>query len=111
MLFWHIFSKSAISLKILQTKDDIESEHVMILPTKKLRPENSLIFIGGEVLKCLDQPKTISNVWNSLKSKSRETSSLKVLNYTFDWYVLTLDFLYAINAIEVSDGVLSKRVR
>ena len=81
----------------------------MILPSKKMRPENSLIYIGGEVLRRLDEPKTVSGVWNVLKEQHSHNLNTRPLKFTYDWFVLSLDFLFTIGAIELREGRLYKR--
>ncbi len=80
----------------------------MILPSKKLRPENSLIYIGGEVLRILHEPKTVSSVWNLLKEQQSHNLNTQPLKFTYDWFVLSLDFLFTIGVIELREGRLHK---
>lgn len=81
----------------------------MILPSKKLRPENSLIYIGGKVLKILDEPKTVSSVWQVLKEQQSHNLSTRPLKFTYDWFVLSLDILFTIGALELREGRLYKK--
>ena len=81
----------------------------MILPSKKLKPENSLIHIGGRVLRILDEPKTVSSVWQSLKEQQRRNLNTQPLKFTYDWFVLSLDLLFTMGALELHEGSLSKR--
>jgi hypothetical protein len=74
----------------------------MILPTKHLRPERAILTVGAEVLKLLTEPKTVSRLWDELKRVMDERSSTRKVNY--DWFVLTLDFLYMLGAIEMDQG-------
>jgi len=70
----------------------------MILPTKHLSENRALLRIGAELLRLLDKPKTISRLWEELKRSyngAMEKSSL-----TYDWFILGLDLLYMINAVE-----------
>ena len=73
----------------------------MILPSKHMSQEKALLTVGAELLKHLDRPKTISAVWEDM----RHSASL-----SYDWFVLALDLLYAIDAIEILDGLLMRRV-
>jgi len=81
----------------------------MILPSKKLRPENSLIYIGGKVLKILDEPRTVSSVWQELKQQQSHNHNTKPLKFTYDWFVLSLDLLFTMGALELYEGRLYKR--
>jgi hypothetical protein len=78
----------------------------MILPTKGVEPDRALLTVGAEVLRLLDYPKTLSRVWEELR-RGREGSSAET-TLTFDWFVLSLDLLYAVGAIEFTRGKLKK---
>ncbi len=78
----------------------------MILPTKHLRPERAILTVGAEVLKLLTEPKTVSRLWDELKRVMDERSSTRKVNY--DWFVLTLDFLYMLGAIEMDQGRIQR---
>lgn len=77
----------------------------MILPTKHLTEDRALLSVGGEVLGILDEPKTVSRVWDELR---RPSPSQKRPTITYDWFVLSLDLLYTINAIDLERGRLRK---
>jgi hypothetical protein len=78
----------------------------VILPSKKLSIENSLIYIGGEVLALLHEPKTVSRVWEELKIKRAGHPNLDAPAMTYDWFVLTLDLLFLLGALDLSQGRL-----
>ena len=79
----------------------------MILPSKHLGRDRALLTIGGEVLGILNEPKTVSRVWDELKSeKARKTAKSPII--TFDWFVLALDLLFLLNAIEMDQGRLRR---
>ena len=77
----------------------------MILPTKNLDQSRALLEVGGEILHLLTSPKTISNLWENFKAY--RVSNLKSA-ITFDWFILALDFLYIIEAIEYDSGKLRR---
>jgi hypothetical protein len=54
------------------------------------------------VLHLLNEPKTISRLWTEIRIKS-DTSLL-----TYDWFVLALDLLYTLNAVEFEKGRLRR---
>jgi hypothetical protein len=81
----------------------------VIVPTKGVRPERSLLFIAGQVLKDLDGPTTVSGAWEALSRRRRNEGQKATV--TFDWYVLALDLLRALGAIELSEGMLAQPVR
>lgn len=77
----------------------------MLMPTKHIKTENAIIGVGGEVLDLLDHDKTVSRVFHDLQQKRKE-SELTTIH--FDWFLLAVDFLYAIGAIRFEAGVLKK---
>jgi len=77
----------------------------MILPTKRLSDDRALLTVGAEVLRLLDEPKTVSRAWEDLK-QVRASSYREPLAY--DWFVLALDLLYTLKAVEFERGKLSR---
>lgn len=71
----------------------------MILPTKGIPPRRALISLGGEVLRLLAETKTISRLWDDFR-KSRVPAA----DVTFDWFVLSLDLLFLLGAVEFERG-------
>ena len=80
----------------------------MILPTKRLSIESSLFGVGADVLRLLNQPKSISRVWEEMKVARQEYNE-RGERLTFEWFVLALDFLFLMELISLEDGVLTKR--
>lgn len=74
----------------------------MILPTKHLSTERSLLGIGAEVIHLLDRPKTVSRLWEDIKKLRGE----KACQLSFDWFTLSLIFLYTIGAVQIKSGRL-----
>ncbi|MFH1197970.1 MAG: ABC-three component system middle component 6 [bacterium] len=72
----------------------------MILPSKHISQENALLTLGAKILIHLDEPRTISAVWEKMYKSSPGN---------YDWFVLALDLLYTINCIEIIDGLLRRR--
>ena len=68
----------------------------MILPTKNITQENSLLGIGGLLLSQLAQPKSITKLWDRVKAKENITS--------FENFILALDLLYLLEAIHMRNG-------
>ena len=71
----------------------------MILPTKGILPRKALISIGGEVLRTLDDAQTVSRLWDDFRRSNDPKGEV-----TFDWFVLALDLLYILGAIEFDRG-------
>lgn len=72
----------------------------MILPTKHISSQHSILGAGSVVLTFLNKPQTVTALWN----KAREHPGLGMY-----WrFILTLDFLFTIGAIEFQDGLITK---
>lgn len=78
----------------------------MLLPTKHLPAEQSLLWIGAEILTLLNAPKTVSRVWEELRKLRKD--SFESSTVTYDWFVLALDVLYMFGAIELHRGKIRK---
>ena len=77
----------------------------MILPTKHLPTERSLIAIGADIVGLLDEPKSVSKLWLDFQKLNEQRN----LRLTFDWFTLAISMLYAIDAVEPSDHRLRRR--
>jgi hypothetical protein len=80
----------------------------MILPTKRLSIESSLLGVGADVLRALNEPKSVSRVWDELK-RIRRAANDRGERLTFEWFVLALDLLFSAGLIRLEHGVLSRR--
>lgn len=78
----------------------------MILPTKHIRPDRALLAVGGDLLVSLREPMTVSRLWDDVRSKRGGPGESAPINY--DWFVLALDLLFMIGAIELDRGLLRK---
>ena len=74
----------------------------MILPGKHLKPDRSLLGIGGEILEILEHEQTVTELWQRVQTKRDGVKS----SITFDWFILSLSFLYAIGAVNFDRGIL-----
>jgi hypothetical protein len=79
----------------------------VILPSKHLSQERALLTIGGWILQHLRYPKTVSALWEETPRAENAPKLTSPLSY--DSFVLALDLLYLINAIEMEDGLLTRR--
>lgn len=77
----------------------------MLMPTKHIPTENALVGIGAEVLALLEQDKTVSSLFHELQTYRREND---VATIHFDWFLLAVDFLYAVGAVRFESGVIKK---
>ena len=71
----------------------------MILPTKRIGANRSLLGVGGEILRLLNEPKTVSRLWDDYKKATHVFGPPN-----FEAVVLGLDLLFAIGALEYSQG-------
>lgn len=72
----------------------------MILPSKHIPIDRSLLGVGAEVLDELDRPKSVSRLWDDLQKRRGES----VNRLPYDWFLLSLNMLYAIDAVTFEDG-------
>lgn len=70
----------------------------MILPTKGILPQKAIVSVSGEILRLLTESKTVSRLWDDFR-KAKEQADV-----TFDWFVLGLDFLCLLGAVEFDRG-------
>ena len=77
----------------------------MILPKKQLSIEESMIGFGGFLLGGLRESKTVDDLWyyyiTALQKKEYHT------RFSFDQFILVIDFLYMIGAIRNDEGILT----
>ncbi len=72
----------------------------MILPTKHITPQRSLLGLGASLLHRLDKPKTIVGFWNEV----REVPEVA----TFQRFVLALDLLYTLGVVTLENGLITR---
>jgi hypothetical protein len=78
----------------------------MILPTKHVRPDRALIGVGAETLDLLRRPMTISRLWDDVRG--RRTLHTPNAPIDYEWFILALDLLYLIGAVEFDHGVVRR---
>jgi hypothetical protein len=77
----------------------------MILPSKHILPSRALLTIGAEILKLLERPKTVSVLWDGVRARDAILVHGRI---GYDWFVLALDLLFVVRAIEFKDGTLHR---
>ncbi len=80
----------------------------MILPGKHIPQDKALLTVGAELLTRLDKPKTVSAIWENVCKPASETH-VDVTRLSYDWFILAIDLLFAIDAIEIQEGLLKRR--
>ncbi|SFU96776.1 MULTISPECIES: ABC-three component system middle component 6 [unclassified Methylobacterium] len=76
----------------------------MILPGKHLSPHRAIAGVGAEILAQLDRPRDVTELWERVRMARAKLQASSPI--TFDWFVLALTFLYAIQAIEDANGLM-----
>lgn len=72
----------------------------MILPTKHLPLERTLLAAGAQILEQLTAPMTVSTLWEEVRGGASFPS--------FDRLVLALDMLCALGMVVLHDGKLRR---
>jgi len=78
----------------------------MILPTKHIRPDRALLAVGADVLGCLREPMTVSRLWAEIRTARSDRAVSAPINY--DWFVLALDLLFIVKAVQFDRGLVQK---
>lgn len=77
----------------------------MILPTKHLPESRSLVGVGATILLLLEkQGSTVSGLWDIFKDVRGEKAMV-----SYDWFVMGLDLLFMLDAIEIQKGVIVRK--
>lgn len=80
----------------------------MILPSKHLPQSRALLTVGAHILTFLMYPKTVSALWEEL-NKHDDDSEVAPRRISYDWFLLALDLLYTLGAIELENGLVARR--
>lgn len=78
----------------------------MILPSEHIRPDRALLTVGAEILALLDEPRTVSWLWDRTRGQRGGPGQPSAIGY--DWFVLALDLLYIVGAVEFERGLIRK---
>lgn len=73
-----------------------------LLPNKHIPANRSLVGIGALILRHLERPSNVSSLWEAIKDDQEVAS--------FGNFILSLDYLFAIGAIDYEGGFLSRSV-
>lgn len=77
----------------------------MILPGKHLKHDRALLGVGSDILVALNGAQTVSELWEAVQRQRPQTGS----PLSFDWFVLALSFLFAIDAVDFQKSIITKR--
>ena len=76
----------------------------MILPSKHLPQDRALLTVGAAILRHLSHPVTVSSLWEQMPRTVVHQKASSPMRY--DGFVLALDLLFLIGAIELREGLL-----
>ena len=74
----------------------------MILPSKYITEDQTLLGVGAVLLNELNSPQTVTSLWEKVRSNNTVGN--------FERFILALDMLYIIGVITLSRGMLQKEV-
>ncbi len=72
----------------------------MILPTKHIKLQNSLLGVSSELLKHIDAGRTVTSLWEDVRCLPEVK--------TFERFTLGLDFLFVLGAVDFESGLLRR---
>ena len=76
----------------------------MVLPTKHIPLNRSLLAVGGEILQILgNRSRSVSATWEQLRLRNNKTS--------FEQFTLAASFLFSLGALEFVGENLRKNVQ
>lgn len=76
----------------------------MILPKKQLSLSESFFGFGAFLLQHLSVPISVEELWEYYKDSY--TNKIYPVKFSFDQFIMALDYLYIINAIKTNEGGL-----
>lgn len=92
-------------LKLLKKEGGVK----VLVPTRNLHEDKTILKIGARVLSILTSPKTLSSTWETyLNYQNQESSDIPRIQ--FDLFILALDFLYMVGAIKYEGDLLWGRI-
>jgi hypothetical protein len=65
---------------------------------EEIPPRQALLAIGAEILRHLSDSKTVSCLWDEYRGMNAQGRAVP-----FAWFVLTLDLLFLLGAIELEE--------
>lgn len=73
----------------------------MLMPKKHIRLSESYLGLGAYIINILSVPMTVDSCWNKLFNSYIKNGKIPK-SHTFDSFILTLDFLYGVKAIDIN---------
>lgn len=78
----------------------------MIMPAKHINFSESLLGFGSYILQTLNEPKSTDELWQNYQKDLQD--GLYFSKHSFDNLIMTLLFLYSIDAIKEESGKVLK---
>jgi len=78
----------------------------MIMPAKHINFSESFLGFGSYILQSLNKSKSVDEIWEEYQTDLG--NELYFSNHSFDTLLMTLIFLYSINAIKEDNGRILK---
>lgn len=72
----------------------------MILPTKHVTVNHSMLGVGALILTHLEEPSTVSSLWEKVRTRAEIS--------TYERFTLGLDLLFIVQVVDMNDGKLRK---
>ncbi|WP_373292164.1 ABC-three component system middle component 6 [Streptomyces daqingensis] len=79
----------------------------MITPTKGIPADRCLLAVGAQILMQLGEPRSVSQAWARLRAWRLENGHYSPVS--FEWFVLALDMLYSLGAVDLRRDLLVAR--
>ena len=80
----------------------------MILPSKHISQDRALLSVGAQILDRLRRPQTVSALWEGMQGMPSAIGLMPRTQY--DAYVLALDLLFLMGALQLENGLLSRKM-
>ncbi len=72
----------------------------MILPSKHITEEQTLLGVGAVLLKEVKEPQTVTSLWEKVRSNQAVG--------TFERFVLALDLLHITGVVSLTNGMIER---
>ena len=79
----------------------------MLLPTKHLTADRSLLGIASSILENLESSATVDELWIRFVQRQQELGRRRI---GFDWFLLALCALYAMRQVDFDGAALSREL-
>ena len=78
---------------------------MVLLPTKHLRADRSLLAVGAVILKHVKTPIAFSELWQKTR---KDWERVRMTTLSYDVFLSALSILYAMGAVEHEGGIIRR---